>query len=171
MDTPSDVTATQQHPIRLIVNDDLQRTRLTVFFRLILAIPLLLWFTLWAVIATLALIANWIATLISGRSPEGLHNFLATFLRFTTHVRAYILLIADPYPPFSGAEGRGVVDVSIEPAARQSRWKIFFRFLLAYPASLLINVFQLVNFTLAFLGWFYCLFTGRMEPGLYEAKE
>jgi len=30
-----------------------------------------------------------------GRSPEGLHNFLATYLRFCTHVRAYAFLIAE----------------------------------------------------------------------------
>src|SRR5207248_2224685 len=83
---------------RLVVNDDLQRNRLTVFFRLILAIPLLLWAVLWAVIAVLAYIVNWFATLFMGQSPEGLHNFLATFLRYTTHVRAYTLLVADPYP-------------------------------------------------------------------------
>ena len=34
------------HPIRVLVNDDLQRNRLTVFFRLILAIPGLLWASL-----------------------------------------------------------------------------------------------------------------------------
>ncbi|MGZ4310195.1 MAG: DUF4389 domain-containing protein, partial [Gaiellaceae bacterium] len=82
---------TSTHPIRLVVNDDLQRNRLTVFFRLILAIPLFLWAVLWGVVALLAYIANWFATLFMGQSPEGLHNFLATFLRYTTHVRAYTL--------------------------------------------------------------------------------
>src|SRR5712691_2812907 len=89
-----------QHPIRLVVNDDLQRNRLTVFFRLILAIPHIVWLSLWAVIAVLAWIVNWFATLITGRSPDGLHTFLATFLRYSVHVRAYILLIADPFPGF-----------------------------------------------------------------------
>ena len=42
METTATATSPQQHPIRIVVNDDLQRTRLTVFFRLILAIPLLL---------------------------------------------------------------------------------------------------------------------------------
>ena len=102
---------TSTHPIRLVVNDDLQRTRLTVFFRLILAIPLLLWAVLWAVIAVLAYIVNWFATLFMGQSPEGLHNFLATFLRYTTHVRAYTLLVADPYPPFTGREGTYPIDL------------------------------------------------------------
>src|SRR5919201_1305881 len=96
------VSPAAQHPIRLLVNDDLRRTRLTVFFRLILAIPHVLWLTLWGVIALLAYIANWFATLFMGRSPEGLHRFLATFLRYSTHVRAYILLVADPFPGFTG---------------------------------------------------------------------
>ena len=36
-------TTTAQHPIRLINHDDLHRSRLTVLFRSILEIPLLLW--------------------------------------------------------------------------------------------------------------------------------
>ena len=95
-----------QHPIRLVVNDDLQRNRLTVFFRLILAIPLILWVILWGVIAMLAYIVNWFATLIMGRSPDGLHNFLATFLRYSTHLRAYLLLVAWLKPKWSPAISR-----------------------------------------------------------------
>ncbi len=41
-------TARGHHPIRLVVTDDLQRNRLTSFFRLILAIPHLIWLALWA---------------------------------------------------------------------------------------------------------------------------
>src|SRR6266498_2884570 len=60
-------TTPAQHPVRLVVNDDLQRTRLTVLFRLILAIPHLVWASLWAVIATLAWLVNWFATLFMGQ--------------------------------------------------------------------------------------------------------
>lgn len=156
------------HPIELTVTGDLTRSRLTVFFRGLLVIPHILFLYVWALLAALTLLVAWVAGLFIGRVPGPLHRFLAAYVRYSARVTAYLYLIADPYPPFSGAEGRGVVDVSIEPAARQSRWKIFFRFLLAYPASLLINVFQLVNITLAFLGWFYALFTGRMEPGMQK---
>jgi hypothetical protein len=83
------VSAPVQHPIRLVVNDDLQRTRLTVFFRVILAIPLMIWAVLWSVVAVLAYIVNWFATLFTAQSPDGLHNFLATYLRYVTHARAY----------------------------------------------------------------------------------
>ena len=39
------------HPVRLVVEDDLERNRLTVFFRLILAIPHIVWLILWTVAA------------------------------------------------------------------------------------------------------------------------
>ena len=86
MEHAGTVTAQVRHPIRLVVTDDLQRNRLTVFFRLILAIPHLIWVALWGIVAVLAALANWFATLVKGESPEGLHDFLATYLRYQTHV-------------------------------------------------------------------------------------
>jgi len=157
---------TSTHPIRLVVNDDLQRNRLTVFFRLILAIPLLLWAVLWAVIAVLAYIVNWFATLLMGRSPDGLHNFLATFLRYTTHVRAYTLLVADPYPPFTGKEGTYPIDLEVDPPERQNRLTVFFRGILAIPALLLSNILSQINQLLAIFSWFIALITGRVPEGL-----
>src|SRR5215210_9508395 len=129
-----------QHPIRLIVNDDLQRNRLTVFFRLILAIPHFLWLSLWGVIAVLAMIVNWFATLFAGRSPQGLHTFLATFLRYFTHVRAYVQLIADPFPGFTGKQGTYPIDLEVDPPEPQNRLTVLFRIVLAIPALLLSNI-------------------------------
>ena len=45
--------------MRLTVTDDLRRSRLTVFFRLLLAIPHFIWWTLWTIAALLAAVANW----------------------------------------------------------------------------------------------------------------
>jgi Domain of unknown function (DUF4389) len=166
MDTTETAAATQQHPIRLIVNDDLQRTRLTVFFRLILAIPLILWALLWGVISFLAWIVNWFATLFTGRSPDGLHNFLATYLRFTTHVRAYVLLIADPYPGFTGKLGTYPIDLEIDPPERQNRWTVFFRIILAIPALFVTNIMSNLSQLLAIFSWFIALITGRVPEGI-----
>jgi hypothetical protein len=166
MDTTETAAATQQHPIRLIVNDDLQRTRLTVFFRLILAIPLLLWAVLWAVIAVLAWLVNWFATLFMGRSPDGLHNFLATFLRYSTHVRAYLLLVADPYPGFTGKLGTYPIDLEVDPPERQNRWTVFFRSILAIPALFVTNILSNLSQLLAVFSWFIALVTGRVPEGL-----
>ena len=59
-------------PIRLVTAYDLRRSRLMVFFRVLLAMPHFFWFFLWSVIALPAALANWIATLVAGRSPAAL---------------------------------------------------------------------------------------------------
>jgi Domain of unknown function (DUF4389) len=159
-------SAPAQHPIRLIVNDDLQRNRLTVFFRLILAIPHLLWLTLWGVIAVLAWIVNWFATLFIARSPDGLHNFLATYLRYLTHVRAYLLLVADPFPRFTGRQGTYPIDLEIDPPETQSRLTVFFRIVLAIPALVVSNILSQLNQWLAIFSWFVALVMGRVPEGL-----
>ena len=166
MESAAPTSEAAQHPIRLVVNDDLQRNRLTVFFRLILAIPLLLWAILWGVIAVLAWIVNWFATLFMGRSPDGLHNFLATFLRYTVHVRAYTLLIADPYPGFTGTQGTYPIDLEVDPPEQQNRLTVFFRSILAIPALLLANILSNLSQLLAVFSWFVALVTGRVPEGL-----
>jgi Domain of unknown function (DUF4389) len=158
--------APAQHPIRLVVNDDLQRNRLTVFFRLILAIPHFLWLTLWGVIAVLAWIVNWFATLFMGRSPDGLHNFLATFLRYATHVRAYALLVADPFPGFTGTQGTYPIDLEVDPSEPQNRLTVFFRVVLAIPALLLMYILSNLTQLLAVFSWFIALVMGRVPEGL-----
>jgi hypothetical protein len=159
-------SAPAQHPIRLVVNDDLQRNRLTVFFRLILAIPHLLWATLWGVIAVLAAIVNWFATLFTGRSPEGLHTFLATYLRYATHVRAYVLLVADPFPGFTGRLGTYPIDLELDPPEPQNRLTVLFRIILAIPALLLTNILSNLSQLLAVFSWFIALVMGRVPEGL-----
>jgi hypothetical protein len=161
-------TQSESHPIGLIVDDDLKRTRLTVFFRLLLAIPQAIWIALWGILVEIVLVIAWFAALFMGRLPQGLHDFLARYLRALTHLSSYLLLLADPWPPFSGAAGAYPVDLRVDPPAPQSRLSVFFRLLMAIPALLLCYVFRLVNQIVAFLGWFYCLFTGHMHQGMRD---
>ena len=155
----------QHHPIRLVVNDDLRRNRLTVFFRLILAIPHVIWFFLWGIVAFLAWIVNWFATLFMGRSPDGLHNFLATYLRYETHVYAYILLIADPFPGFGGKPGYPI-DLDVDGAEPQNRLTVFFRLILAIPAWIISSIMGYLNRAVAIFSWFVALVMGRLPEGL-----
>jgi uncharacterized membrane protein (DUF485 family) len=156
------------HPVRLVVTDDLRRNRLTVFFRLILAIPHLVWYVLWSVVAAFAILANWVATLINGSSPEGLHRFLAAWVRYSTHLTAYLYLVADPFPGFRGRLGTYPVDLEIDGPEAQNRWKTGFRFILAIPALILMSVLQYVIQIIGFLGWFVCLALGRMPQGMRD---
>ena len=162
---PPAATERVQHPIRLVVTDDLQRNRLTVFFRLILAIPHLIWLLLWGIVATLVAIANWFATLVKGESPEGLHDFLATYLRYMTQVYAYILLIADPFPGFGGKPGYPV-EIEVDPPQPQNRWTVGFRIFLAIPAFIVAGIFGYLNRILAVFSWFIALALGRVPEGI-----
>jgi hypothetical protein len=156
-----------RHPIGLVVTDDLKRNRLTVFFRFLLAIPQSIWLAVWGIAVYIAVVVAWLASLVTGRVPDGVHGFLARYLRAYTHLTAYVFLLADPWPPFLGEPGYAV-DVRIDAPAPQNRLTVFFRVLLAIPALVLTYAFRLVNQMVAFLGWFYCLFTGRMHQGMRD---
>src|SRR6266436_572841 len=99
-----------EHPVQLVVEDDLKRNRLTVFFRLILAIPHFIWAELWTIGMVFATIANWFATLITGTPSNGLHNFACRYVRYVTHLAAYLGLAGNPYPGFVGEDGEYPVD-------------------------------------------------------------
>jgi hypothetical protein len=157
------------HPVRLVVTDDLKRSRLTVLFRLLLAIPHFIWLTLWSIAVFFVVIVAWFTALIKGRLPDGMHNFLASYLRYYTRVTAYWNLLADPYPPFNGStDVTYPVDLQVDPPQAQRRWKILLRFILAIPAQILAWVFGQVLGIVAFLGWFVCIFMGRMPKGMRD---
>jgi hypothetical protein len=160
---------TREDPVQLEARDDLRRSRLTVFFRLLLALPHLIWLALWGLVALLAAIVNWFVTLIAGVSPQALHRFLAAYVRYQLHVAAYLYLIGNPFPGFSGAEGSYPIELRIAERARQNRWTVFFRSVLALPALLIASAFGSLVFTVAVLGWFAALVTGRMPLGLRNA--
>ena len=153
-------------PIRLPVADDLRRSRLTVFFRLLLAIPHLVWLTLWGIAVFFALIANWFATLFRGTSPAGLHRFLASYLRYQTHVFAFLQLVANPFPGFSGRPGSYPVDLEIDGPEPQNRWVTGFRIFLAIPALMMASALAAAAYLAALYSWFHGLFTGRVPRGL-----
>ena len=158
---------TDTHPISLEVDDDLKRNRLTVFFRLILAIPHWIVLVVWSIAAYLVGIVAWIVTLFAGRMPDGLHNFQAGWLVYQNRVNAYTYLVADPFPPF-GSGGEYPVDLDVAPPETQNRLTVFFRVILAIPALILANVLMTLLQVLAFVGWFAALFTGKLPEGLRD---
>ena len=147
-------------------SEDLRMSRVTVFFRLPLVIPLLFWLVLWSVLAVLASIVQWLVTLIRGRPIDSFHRFLSRWIRFGFHVYAFGALVANPFPSFGGQFGLYPLDLVLPEPDRQNRWKTLFRGLLAIPAFLVssaLNVALVVN---AILTWFAALVTGRAPEGL-----
>lgn len=80
---------------------DGSRNRWTVGFRLILAIPQLVVFTLITIAWAVTAIIGWFAILFTGRYPDGLWRFGVGVQRWSLRLYAYLLLLRDEYPPFS----------------------------------------------------------------------
>ena len=179
-------TPAPPHPVRVVVRDDRRRTRLTVFFRLLLALPHLVWVALFGIAAFTLAFVMWLAVLFERRAPTALHGFLASYTRYTVHLTAYLCLAADPYPGFMGNRPYPV-DVEIDPPAPQGRWGAGFRLVLAVPAFVVSSTlggsmalgsayggalaggFGGLTVTVAFLGWFASLVRGRMPRGMRDA--
>lgn len=154
------------HPVRVFHDDDLRRSRLTVFFRLLLALPHFVWLLLWSIVAFFVVVANWFVTLFAGRPAASLHRFLVAYLRYATHVTAFFNLVANPFPGFVGRAGSYPMDVDVAPPARQNRWKTGFRLVLAIPALILTSALANALGLVALFGWFTGVFLGRIPRGL-----
>ncbi len=178
--------------VRTLNRDDLDRWRVSVLFRLFMALPHLLWLSIWSAGMVLLAPVLWVIGLFTGRSPEGLRDIYAMWVRYAVHVYAFLYLAAGPFPGFLGKQGSYPVEVEIPPGGRQNRWSIGFRFLLAFPALLLTSalvglggggggdpgqagpIVLLASLgggiaaTAAFLGWWASLARGRMPQGLRD---
>jgi Domain of unknown function (DUF4389) len=155
------------HPVRVVGDPyDLRRSRLTVFFRLLLALPHLVWLSLWSIAVFFAAIAQWFVTLFGGTPAEGLHRFLTAYVRYRLHVIAYLMLVANPFPGFTGTAGTYPLDLEVGGPERQNRWKTGFRIVLAIPAFLVSAVLGGSLGAAAVLTWFYALAKGSAPWGL-----
>lgn len=154
------------HPVRIVVTDDLDRSRVTVFFRLFLALPHFIWFALWSIAAFFAVVVAWIVALVAGRVPASLHRFLAAYVRYGVHLFSFVSLVGGKFPGFTGKEGSYGIDLEIAGPDRQHRLKTLFRFFLAWPAFIVSSALGGVVLVVAFLSWWYALFKARMPEGL-----
>lgn len=146
------------------------RNRLTVFFRLLMVIPLAILGGLWGFAAFFTTFIAWFALLLTGNYPRALYDFNASFVRFTGRVNGYFWLLTDEYPPFDGQPTTDYpIRVGIEqPKPSYSRTKVFFRIILMIPVYILAYVMGLIQQTIGFVCWFVILFTGQLPSGLYE---
>jgi Domain of unknown function (DUF4389) len=153
-------------PIRLALADDLRRSRVTTFFRLPLAVPHLVWLALWNVVVVVALIGNWFVLVVRGRPAASIHRFVGRFARYQTHVYAFLQLVGNPFPGFTGRPGSYPVDLELPAPAAQPRPITAFRLILAFPALLIAGALNGAAALAAIYSWFYALVRGQVPRGL-----
>lgn len=149
------------------------RSRGSTFFRLILAIPHLIWLYLYGIVAMIALLIAWFALIFTARYPEGLYNFIADFQRYSTRVQAYVYLIIDKFPPFHGNPNEiCAAHFLIGPRKeRYSRPKAFFRGILILPFAIISAALAYAVQAAAFVAWFGIVFTGKQHKGVHDVMD
>src|SRR5215470_2315458 len=145
-----------------------RQRRVTVLFRFLLVIPHYIVLYLLGIAVAVVVVVGWFAALFTGRLPAGLAGFLVGWLRWWTRVIAYVALLTDQYPPFTLDDEDYPVRVSAAPGPL-NRLAVLFRFILAFPASILVGVLWLGVPLIGLVIWLIVLVTGSMPVQAYEA--
>lgn len=161
---------TAAYPVRYDVEYKERLSRPSTIFRLLLVIPQILVLYVLELIVLVLLVISWFAILFTRTYPRGVFNLMVQIYRWYSNVLAYMLLLRDEYPPFSGSPGKYPLTVEIDyPEEGLSRWKIFVKWwLLAIPHLLIVYALLIVAEVMVFVAWFAIVFTGRFPRGLFD---
>jgi len=183
------------YPVTYEIERPEKYNRLTVLFRIILAIPQMILvggggylFTslgsnqdnqglrsigslldggiLNVVLGVLVFLAWW-AILFTGRFPQSLQGFCINIYRWGQNVWAYVHLLADPYPPFSG-EKPYALRLNVTPTEKHNRLTVLFRIFLVIPHAIVLAVLGFFQAIVTIIAWFAILITGQYPEALYN---
>ena len=161
-----------------------KRNRVTIFFRGILAIPVLLLLEMfvnsssaysgdsstqaYVTIGGFLFLPTLLLLLFRHRYPRWWFDFNVNLLAFTMRVMIYVYLLRDEYP---STEDRQALDLMIVyPDAKQdlSRGMPLVKWFLAIPHYFIIFFLGIAVLAVTLIAWFAILFTGRYPRGLFE---
>lgn len=144
----------------LVEPEPAKRSRATVAFRLILAIPHMFVLAVVSIAAFVVTVLGWFAALFAGRLPDGMWRFLSRYLGYWTRVTAYVWLMTDRYPRFGFDDDAYPVQVRATHTSL-SRLAVAFRLVLMIPATIANSVAGGAAVVLGILTWFAIVLTGR----------
>ena len=164
---------------------DRSLNRLTTFFRLFVAIPMLIvlgsvsggtWLTsadsnrnvVITASGGLLFFGPLLMILFRRKYPRWWFDWNRELLRFTNRVVAYLVLMDDRYP--STDEEQSVHLEVAYPDARASlnRWLPLVKWLLAIPHFIVLVFLDIAGVAVVVVAWFAILFTGRYPRGLFD---
>jgi hypothetical protein len=157
------------YPVTFEADYPERQSRVTAFFRLILAIPILIWVYIYSIAASIAVIIAWFAVVITGHYPPALYDFIAGYTRLVARATGYTVLLTDAYPPFDGSDDPNYpIRMQFVPLPEYSRLKAFFRIILAIPILIARYAIAILLELGAIAAWVTILIMGRMPEGLWE---
>jgi hypothetical protein len=184
-------TAVSQYPVRLSIEyPDRDLNRATTFFRIIVAIPILIllgaisgwgWEGSWGsgrdyvdvagAAGGLLVFAPLLMILFRQKYPRWWFDWNLNLFRFQNRVFAYLALMDDRYP--STDEEQAVhIEVDYPDARRDlNRWLPLVKWLLAIPHFIVLLFLDIATFFVVIFCWFAILFTGRYPRGAFDFVE
>jgi hypothetical protein len=183
----------RSYPARLEVDYPETLDRLTTFFRLIWAIPIVVVLTILtangsdtvttvsqtgetvskvsqsgAGIAGGLFLATLLMIVFRERYPRWWFDFALELSRFSTRVGSYLALLTDRYP--STVEEQAVhLEVDYPDVERDlNRFMPLVKWLLAIPHYIVVAVLLVVAVVVVLIAWFAILFTGRYPRALFD---
>jgi hypothetical protein len=88
------------YPVQVSVDFPERLSRLTTFFRLIIAIPAYLVMYVLQLLGRLLAFFAWFVVIFTGRLPQGLFEVMEMPQRYQTRTTGYLMLLTDTYPWF-----------------------------------------------------------------------
>jgi hypothetical protein len=167
------------YPVDITIASPPLRNRMTVAFRIILALPHsimvgpIVWFYrtgsigLLGAAAYFLAIVNWVSLVITGAAVPGIRDFTLYYLRWRTRAVAYTALFVDQYPPFGDAPYPASIAIA-PPAEPRDRTSIALRLLYALPHVVVLFFVTLAWCVTSIVAWVVILFTGTYPPGFYQ---
>lgn len=110
------------YPVRMHIGPPLEHySRLKTFFRLILAIPVMIISYVFQLIAEIAAFCAWFVIVFTGKMPKGLQDLIDMGLRYITRANAYYFFVTETWPPLTDPQQPSTLEPapsgpSIEPA-------------------------------------------------------
>ena len=151
-----------------------QQSRLTTFFRLLLAIPWMLVSIIWGLLAFIGVIVGWFAIVFTGSYPAFAYDWVAKYLHFYTRFTAWVWLLTDEFPPFDGdahPEYPVRLAVPTQPLNPYTRWKTLLRIFLIIPVAILVWLFSILVELVGIVAWLVIVFTGKFPKGLWDVQK
>ena len=100
------------------------------------------------------------------RHSTPIRRFTRYYLRWRVRALAYLMLLADVYPPFGDAPYPATMEL-VEPGAVRDRLSVGLRLLFAIPHFIVLFFVLCAWWVTTVISWFAILITGRYPPSLY----
>ena len=149
------------------------RNRTTVFWRGILAFPVVIFVAAFAQstfsesengaagTAGLIVLPTLLALLFRGKYPSYVLTFNHALMELSTRLAAYVLILNDKYPSIESNSKVSVVFPDVDGGKKLNRWLLLVKWILALPHYIVGIVYLLISLVVTVIAWVQTSITGK----------